>query len=93
MENLHQALAMVGASKTIKVVTNVGWKLSSHIGLRFLYAHSALTPHGYTENQVGVLASFAVVPSAQAGAEPSAEGVPPTPTSRMLRGLPSARPQ
>lgn len=92
-EYLHQALAMVGASNTINVVTNVRWKLSSHIGLRFLYAHSALTPHGYTENQVGVLASFAVVPSAQASAEPSAEGVPPTPTSRMLRGLPSARPQ
>ncbi len=89
-EYMHQNFATVGSSNTVNVIANIRWRLSPQIGLRFLYAHSALTPHGYAENQIGVLASYAFVPGAQVGSQPGTESAP---TPGTLPSAPSSHPQ
>jgi len=31
----------------VNAITSLRWQIARQLGLRFLYAHSALTPHGY----------------------------------------------
>ena len=82
----RQEFAFGGSSNTVNATTSLRWRIARQIGLRFLYAHSALTPRGYAENQVGVTASYAFLP----GTEPAA---PPALTAGMLPGSPPQRPQ
>src|SRR5262249_26256912 len=39
------------AQKTISGIAAVRWQLGQRFGLRFVYAHSTVTPNGYHENQ------------------------------------------
>ena len=57
----RQDFALSGSSNTVNAITSLRWQIARQLGLRFLYAHSALTPHGYAENQVGVTASYAFI--------------------------------
>lgn len=91
----RQNSALIGSANTVNAITSLRWQIARQLGLRFLYAHSALTPHGYSENQVGVTASYAFIQeggwgSSQPGTQPAA---PPTLTPGMLPGSAQPRPQ
>jgi len=55
-----------GSQHTWNGVTNLRWRVGPRIGLRFFYAHSQVSPNGYTNNQVGVIASYALTAGAKA---------------------------
>ena len=81
-----------GSLNQISAVTSLRWQLGQRLGLRIIYAHASLNPHFYTENQVGVTVSYALVGTPQVGS-PSAllpaspmssqfpAQIPPAPTS------------
>lgn len=50
------------SSHTINAILTVRWQLGQHFGLRFVYAHSTVSPNGYDNNQVGIIASYALIP-------------------------------
>ena len=89
----RQNFAFGGSSNTVNAITSLRWQIGRQLGLRFLYAHSALTPHGYTENQVGVTASYAFIEGVQQGSPPGTEPAPsPALTPGVLPGAPPQRP-
>ena len=73
----RQNFVIGGSSNTVNAITSLRWQIARQVGLRFLYAHSALTPHGYAENQVGVTASYAFIPGTEEPAAPPALTPPP----------------
>jgi hypothetical protein len=73
----RQEFAFGGSSNTVNAITSLRWQIARQIGLRFVYAHSALTPRGYAENQVGVTASYAFIPGTEEPAAPPALTPPP----------------
>jgi hypothetical protein len=77
-EYARQNFGIGGSSNTVNAITSLRWQIARQLGLRFLYAHSALTPHSYAENQVGVTASYAFIEGTQGSTQP---------------GSPSQRPQ
>jgi hypothetical protein len=46
-------------------ITSLRWRLGPKIGLRFFYAYTSLSPNGYTNNQIGVIASYALSTAAK----------------------------
>lgn len=82
-EYQRQEFAIAGSSNTVNAITSLRWQVGRQLGLRFLYAHSALTPHGYAENQLGVTASYALIEGTPGNAPP---GAPRNPG--MLPGAP-----
>lgn len=89
----RQDFALSGSSNTVNAITSLRWQIARQVGLRFLYAHSALTPHGYAENQVGVTASYAFIEGSQRSSQPGTEpAAPPSKTPGMLPGAPPPRP-
>jgi hypothetical protein len=86
----RQDFGIGGSSNTVNAITSLRWQIARQLGLRFLYAHSALTPHGYAENQVGVTASYTFFEGT--GTQPGAPGAPPALTPGMLPGSPPPRP-
>ncbi len=80
-EYQRQEFAIAGSSNTVNAITSLRWQVGRQLGLRFLYAHSALTPHGYAENQLGVTASYALI-----------EGTPGNATSGAGMGAAPAQP-
>jgi hypothetical protein len=90
----RQEFAIGGSSDTVNAITSLRWQIARQLGLRFLYAHSALTPHGYAENQVGVTASYAFIEGGQGSSQPGTQpGAPPSLTPGMVPGSPPQRPQ
>jgi hypothetical protein len=90
----HQSFALNGSSNTLNAITDVRWQISRQVGLRFLYGHSALSPHGYTENQVGVIASYAFVPGGQEASQQGEQPAAPLLNPGVLPGsAPLPRPQ
>jgi hypothetical protein len=80
----HQTFKAGGSSNIVNAITSVRWQLSRELGLRFLYAHSTLTPYGYRENQIGVTASYAFLEGGPGSGHPSTQSpsapAPGTPT-------------
>ena len=75
----HAKYVVGGSLDTVNAITSLRWRLGERVGLRFIYAHSTLTPHGYAANQVGVTASYAVTAAGQAGSQaPAAPALQPT---------------
>ena len=90
----RQTFVIGSSSNTVNAVTSLRWQIARQVGLRFLYAHSALTPHGYAENQVGVTASYAFIGGEQGSTQPGAQpAAPPSLTPGMLPGSQPQRPQ
>jgi hypothetical protein len=85
----RQDFAIGGSSNTVNAITSLRWQIGRQLSLRFLYAHSALTPHGYSENQVGVTASYAFIQGAPVSSQPT---TPPAPTPGMLGSPERSRP-
>lgn len=59
-----QYAASSSPSHTINAILTVRWQLGERLGLRFVYAHSTVTPNGYDNNQVGIIASYSMIPRA-----------------------------
>ena len=57
----HQVYATGGGVNFTSAVTNLRWRVGPKVELRFLYAHTWQSPGGYTDNQVGVTASYALI--------------------------------
>jgi hypothetical protein len=73
----HQDFAAGSSSNTVNAISSLRWQLGRRNGLRFIYSHSAPTPRGYAENQVGVTASYALSEAAEAANEPiKQQGLP-----------------
>ena len=51
---------------TWNAITAVHWQVGPKIGLRFFFTHSDVGPNGYSDNQVGVIASYALSAAAKA---------------------------
>ena len=52
---------------TWNAITSLRWQVGPKIGLRFFYTHSSVSsPGGYTDNQIGVIASYALSAAAKA---------------------------
>ncbi len=52
---------------TWNAITSLRWQVGPKIGLRFFYTHSDVgSPGGYSDNQVGVIASYALSAAAKA---------------------------
>jgi hypothetical protein len=49
-----------GKADTINAITSLRWRVGPRVNLRFVYAHLTVSPHGSSENQVGVIASYAL---------------------------------
>ena len=89
----RQDFAIGGSSDTVNAITSLRWRIARQLSLRFLYAHSGLTANGYTENQVGVTASYAFIEGAPGSTQPGVQpAAPPSLTPGMLPGSPP-RPQ
>jgi hypothetical protein len=52
--------------KNPNVIARLMWRVGPRVSLRFIYAYSSLTPNGYVENQIGVIASYALTKGAEA---------------------------
>lgn len=72
LEFARQDYAVGGSSNQVNAITSLHWQAGERIALRFLYAHSSFTPHGYAENQVGVIASYALVRDGRGASQPDA---------------------
>jgi hypothetical protein len=55
-----------GSQHTWNGLTSLRWRVGPKVGLRFFYAHVQVSPNGYTNNQVGVVASYALTEGAKA---------------------------
>ena len=75
----RQEFSAGGSSNTVNAMTSLRWQIARQLRLRFLYAHSALTPHGYAENQVGVTAAYAFIEGTPGSAQPGAQPAAPPP--------------
>jgi hypothetical protein len=57
--------ATSSSQDTVNAVAWLRWQLGQRLGLRFVYAYSVVTPNGYHNNQIGVIASYALNPRSQ----------------------------
>ncbi len=62
----HDNYSVGFSQHTLNVITSLRWQLGPKIRLRFFYTYSDVAPNGYTQNQIGVIASYALTPAAQA---------------------------
>ena len=62
----HDTYNAGGAFKTLSALTTLRWRIGPRVGLRFLYAHTAISPNTVSQNQIGVIASYALNEAAQA---------------------------
>jgi hypothetical protein len=74
---------LAGASfDQVNALTNLRWQIARRVGLRFFYAHSSYGSVG--QNQVGVMASYALTEASAAATETPAL-MPVSPMSTMQR--------
>lgn len=50
-----------GSLKTTNLLTSLRWQLTERVGLRFIYAHTGLSPVDANGNQVGVMVAYGLV--------------------------------
>lgn len=62
----HDNYSVGFSQHTLNIVTSLRWQLGPKLRLRFFYTYSDVAPNGYTDNQIGVIASYALTPAAQA---------------------------
>jgi hypothetical protein len=79
----HDDYATGALVKTVNVITSLRWAIGRRLGLRFIYAHSSLSPNGYADNQVGVIASYSLPVPGAAATNAAQEGPALLPNSPM----------
>jgi len=80
----HQDFAAVsGPLQQVNAIANLHWQAGERLALRLVCAHSALTPHRYAANQVGLLAYYGLIPPANPTGEPLSSAPAMLPTSPM----------
>jgi len=77
------------ASNTISALMSLYWQLGARVRLRFVYAYGEISPHGYTNNQIGVFGYYALTAptpgTAQAEGAPALQPVAPMSAPPTLR--------
>ena len=73
----HQSYAAGGSTNTLNAITSLRWQVGQRVGLRFLVAHTSFTTHGSTDNQVGVVAYYALTAAVQAASAVAVPGALP----------------
>ena len=46
--------------KTFNFLTSLRWQVGQRVSARFFYAHTTTSPNGYKENQIGIIAGYAL---------------------------------
>jgi hypothetical protein len=79
----HSDYALTAPQDTVYELTNLRWNAGQRLEVRLTYAHvhSALAPGGYTDNQVLLMASYALVSRKPGEAPPSTSLRPMSPLS------------
>jgi hypothetical protein len=73
------------SSKLVTVLTDLNWQVGERLGLRFIYAHSRQTgTSSYSDNQIGVIASWAFVGAQQRMLQPPPGLSPISPASTLV---------
>ena len=67
--NYEHISAASGNPDSVNAITSLRWQVDPRLGVRFIYAHSAFSPHGYAENQFGVTASYGFEFAGAAGSQ------------------------
>jgi hypothetical protein len=62
----HDTYSVGFSQHTLNLVTSLRWQVGPKIRLRFFYTYTDVSPNGYTDNQIGVLASYALTRAAEA---------------------------
>jgi hypothetical protein len=62
----HNSYENQGSFTTLSAISTLRWRVGPRIALRFIYAYTRLTPDTVTENQIGVVLSYALNEAAQA---------------------------
>ena len=78
----HEEYGAGGLINLINALTTLQWKVGPRVRFRFIYAYGSTTPHGYTNNQVGVFGYYALTaPTSGTVAEPGGTLQPVAPMS------------
>jgi hypothetical protein len=73
------------SQNTSSEITNLRWQVGGLLSLRFFFAHTSVgNPDGYSVNQVGVIASYALIEGGQHGAVNAAEPDATAPNPALL---------
>jgi hypothetical protein len=89
VEFQHQDFAAVsGPLQQVNAFASLQWQAGERLGLRLVYAHNALTPHLYAENQVGLIAYYGLIPPAYPAGQPLGPLPAMLPTSPMSTETP-----
>jgi hypothetical protein len=78
-----------GTLKQLNLLTSLRWRLGERLGLRFIYAHTAISPNAINANQIGVTVAYTLLgssPGSSAGTDQGvAPGLHPTTPARQPR--------
>jgi hypothetical protein len=54
----HDDYSTGGTLKQLNLLTSLRWRLGERLGLRFIYAHTSISPNDISENQIGVTVAY-----------------------------------
>ncbi len=60
----HDSYSAGSTLRTLNLLTSLRWRLGPRLGLRFILARTSYSPNGFADNQIGVIASYAVTTAA-----------------------------
>ncbi len=62
----HDNYSVGFSQNTVNLVTSLRWQVGPKVRLRFFYTHLEVSPNGYSDNQIGVIVSYALTTAAKA---------------------------
>ncbi len=66
-----------GTLKQLNLLTSLRWRLGERLGLRFIYAHTAISPNSINENQIGVTVAYTLLGSSHGSSPGTDQGEAP----------------
>lgn len=57
----HSSYQLAAPQDTVYEITNLRWNAGRQLEIRLMAAHSTLTPRGYSDNQIMIMASYALL--------------------------------
>jgi GH25 family lysozyme M1 (1,4-beta-N-acetylmuramidase) len=55
---------------TVSAIATLRWQLGQRLGLRAVYGYTNVSPNGYKANQIGLIASYSLIPRNTAQIQP-----------------------
>ena len=72
-----------GSLKQLNLLASVRWRLGQRLGLRFIYAHTSISPNSVSENQIGVTVAYNLLGPRGTGHGNDAGDAPGLPTPQL----------